>query len=316
MGGLAGERIQNDPLRMREPKGIGVACSPEMTSSLPDPRSRSFERKLRAGLSGSPLLGMPVPNENDANVRQAIELAFRSASRVESGRSVRFGDRRALRSPSTWGRLARGAVAAALVALVAWLSASLPFDTHSDARMSHIAARISSLAKQASDPSTISTDPKVRALLAAMVAMPRHRPNVSPPNDLDGGEFGVVDVYLDAVAELPICWLIELECSGALVGIEGGDAPFASAPEYDRFALGAGSIRIANAAGVTHLDGAGDSATGGSRRIASLMMQFPSGEREERGPCDILEVSGIDAAGRRIQLSVRCVERSPNGEVQ
>ncbi|MBL9119477.1 MAG: hypothetical protein JNL80_06150 [Phycisphaerae bacterium] len=196
-----------------------------------------------------------------------------------------------------WTKWIRTAAVAAVITLVAWLSISVPNGERSiDARLV-AAARI---VERAKDRQAVLADPRLRALLTAVVAMPKSLRSPSSP----GGEFVQFDLMLDDPRALPLSWLVEVELPGTLVGIEGGVGPFAEPATYDPDALASGWVRLANVAT--------DVAVGeGPIRIATLMVQ-----RGDLGAPRVLEHVGVGAAGESFALAVRCVERVKGGNEQ
>lgn len=150
----------------------------------------------------------------------------------------------------------------------------------------------------------------MQALLAAIVSMPP--PSREPLPAV--GEFVVVDLMLDEGAAMPLAWKIELAVDGQLVGIEGGDRPFAQPAAYDAEALLGGRVLLANAAEERP-------AADGSRRLASVIVRT-SGRTDsgpdaatglEVGVLRVVEAALVGTGGETLALPVRCVRRAPAG---
>ena len=259
-------------------------------STLPSEGKERLRRDLaEAGLSAAKL-----PQATDQAILEAIRRTLQAPSEA-TGPSELAATRGRRHVP--WTRWIRTAAVAAVVTLVAWLSISVPNgERWADARLV-AAARI---VERAKDRQALLADPRLRALLTAVVTMPK---SLRSPTSA-GGEFVQFDLLLDDPRALPLSWLIEVELPGTLVGIEGGDGPYAEPATYDPDALASGWVRLANVAT--------DVAVGeGPIRIATLMVQ-----RGDLGPPRVLEHVGVGAAGESLALAVRCVERVKGGTEQ
>lgn len=275
---------------------------PAPTTLSAEGQERLRRDLLQAGLSGAALppavdreIQMAIQGAIQGTIQGAIRGATRSSLHAPGGvaspaHAIAARGRRHLR----WGGAFRAAAVAAMVTLVAWLSTSVPHvERWVDSRLV-AAARI---VAKAEDRQAVLADPRLRALLTAMVAMPKS----SRPPILSGGEFVQFDLMLDSPTSMPLSWLVEVELPGRLVGIEGGDAPFVEPATYDPDALSSGWVRLANVATDVPVGN-------GPIRIATLMVQ--------RGDPDaprVLGHVGVGAAGESLALAVHCVERVKGG---
>ncbi len=229
--------------------------------------------------SRSPTLPVDRDAAIRASIRQAVSNPVTSGAGPTRSRGVR------------WLAVARYGAIAAAIAIVAALALRFAMTPpHADRRLVELA----SLAPRAA---TVS-DPRMQAILASIVAMPAApRRTVSGP-----GEFALYDIVADDVGTLPLSWLVALDVDGELVGIEGGDEPYAEPAAYDPAALHGGSVRLANVAGASRVGV-------GSIRLGSIVVRRDATGEAPR----ITERSFVGPGGETLALPVRCVRRAANG---
>lgn len=195
-----------------------------------------------------------VPLERDAIIRASIEAHFQPTEQIV---------RRPF--PLRHGWIAAGSAAAAVIVLAIGL---LPFvrGRGEPAAPPTLTAALREAESIAADkgPFGAATDPRVTAILLAVVSMPAA---VDAPSLPASGRFVVFDVVVDAL-DLPLAaWQAELRLPGAIAGIEGGEGPFASPATYDPVALASGQVVLAGIADPLPF---GSTTAGQSIRVASV----------------------------------------------
>ncbi|MDZ4831163.1 MAG: hypothetical protein SGJ09_13330 [Phycisphaerae bacterium] len=222
-----------------------------------DPPNHSL--RLHRELGDAASRGPQIPDDIDAAIRSAIARQFQASTPV--------------RRVTAWWLVA-GAIAAVLFAAVgtaiwsAGRTALVP--SQADGRMTIAAAlrEVERISPNSSQRAKAISDPRVRAILMAIVAISGTSGDAKPLAIAPHASFVVYDIMIDTEVQALAAWQCELSLPGRIAGIEGGDGPFSAPATYDRAALVTGRVMLAAIA-----DGA---AATGSMRVGSVTVQFDS----------------------------------------
>ncbi len=221
------------------------------------------------------LLGPPGPEARRLLGRLAVSgpaLPARREAAIHEAIHAGFGRRRQQVSPSSWWV---AAAAVALLAVVAFLGERWTRPTEIEPSLALAVRQVEAIAAERG-PDGAASDPRVTAILMALVAMPPS-PDARPL--VGGPRFERYDLVVDGLDHALAAWRAEIDVPGPIVGIEGGDPPFGEPARYDPAALATGRVILAGLPDPTPTKPWAPPA-GGEVRVATVVVRLADGASE------------------------------------